>query len=473
MKINDTNLHYSFSNSVSEHILMITNHGLHQWNIIPGLPDTGGQNIFVNLFSKSLVNFGYKITIVNRGGYAHPISGEMHEGIHYLNDDLRIVYIEDSKKEFVRKEDMDHNLPQLADNLFSFLSTDSAAIDLIISHYWDGAELGRLINHKLSKRVKHIWVPHSLGPIKKSNVKPERWAELRIDTRIDFERNILKEIDYVGTTSDAITKCLTEYFNNSDNLIFLPPCVDTDVFYHRDCHDDKLWNYLAEHSTLSKESLKKHKIITEISRTDTTKRKDVLIKAFAKVLKKHPDTILVLTLDSHNNSIGQDLEKLIQDEGVSDKVIKVGNVLSMLPALYSITDIYCSPSIMEGFGMAVQEAAATKVPVVGSNLIPFVKEFLQGKASLPVQTEGNGTVQVGEGSIMVEADDIEGFCAAITYLLDNDSLRKSMGNRAFEITIPYFTWFKRTSAFLNLATGKGKIEEETALENGILIPVTN
>jgi len=30
------------------HILMITNHGLHQWQVIPGLPDTGGQKIFVN-----------------------------------------------------------------------------------------------------------------------------------------------------------------------------------------------------------------------------------------------------------------------------------------------------------------------------------------------------------------------------------------------------------------------------------------
>jgi hypothetical protein len=31
---------------------------------------------------------------------------------------------------------------------------------------------------------------------------------------------------------------------------------------------------------------------------------------------------------------------------------------------------------MEGFGMTAQEAAATKVPVIASNLVPFAKEEL-------------------------------------------------------------------------------------------------
>ena len=27
------------------HVLMITNHGVHEWKVVPGLPDTGGQNV--------------------------------------------------------------------------------------------------------------------------------------------------------------------------------------------------------------------------------------------------------------------------------------------------------------------------------------------------------------------------------------------------------------------------------------------
>ena len=57
------------------HVLMITNHGVHEWNVVPGMPDTGGQNVFVNQFTESLVAQGYRVTIVNRGGYAHPVTG--------------------------------------------------------------------------------------------------------------------------------------------------------------------------------------------------------------------------------------------------------------------------------------------------------------------------------------------------------------------------------------------------------------
>lgn len=57
------------------HILMITNHGMHQWQVVPGLPDTGGQNVFVNEFSQALANLGFEITIVNRGGYPDPVWG--------------------------------------------------------------------------------------------------------------------------------------------------------------------------------------------------------------------------------------------------------------------------------------------------------------------------------------------------------------------------------------------------------------
>ena len=47
--------------------------------------------------------------------------------------------------------------------------------------------------------------------------------------------------------------------------------------------------------------------------------------------------------------------------------------------LYNATSVYCTPSVMEGFGMSAQEAAATARPVVASNLVPFVCEYLVGR----------------------------------------------------------------------------------------------
>ena len=74
-------LHQEFLASNRKHILMITNHGIHQWDVVPGLPDTGGQNLFVNMFTETLASLGFRVTIVNRGGYAHPVTREMQLGL--------------------------------------------------------------------------------------------------------------------------------------------------------------------------------------------------------------------------------------------------------------------------------------------------------------------------------------------------------------------------------------------------------
>ena len=134
-------------------MLMITNHGIHQWEIVPGLPDTGGQNVFVNQFTQALATLGFKITITNRGGYPHPVTGEWHTGLRYKDEHQRILYLEDGVNEFVRKEDMDAQIPKLVEALKSFLEAEGPGIDLILSHYWDAAKIGVLYNRSRQERA--------------------------------------------------------------------------------------------------------------------------------------------------------------------------------------------------------------------------------------------------------------------------------------------------------------------------------
>ena len=169
------------------HILQITNHGLHEWQVTPGLPDTGGQNVYVNHLSAALVRLGHRVTITNRGGYPHPLTGEMRTGsVPGLDGQAQIVYLVDETPSFVRKEDMEAQLPELAAELSELM--EQQRFDLIISHYWDGALLGVLANQMRSDPVPHLWIPHSLGALKRRNVDPAKWSDLRIDERIDAER---------------------------------------------------------------------------------------------------------------------------------------------------------------------------------------------------------------------------------------------------------------------------------------------
>jgi len=444
--------HRAFLTSSKKHVLMITNHGIHQWRIIPGLRDTGGQNVFVNQFTAALAEQGFKITIANRGGYPHPKTGEPRRGLCYKDAHQRILYLEDSTQEFVRKEDMVEQIPELVDFLHNFLEDEDSDIDLIISHYWDAAKSGVERNRRLQEPVKHIWVPHSLGKIKKRNVSKEEWADLRIDERIQIETDFILELDGIAATSSAIRESLEDDYDCPVPILFLPPSIDTDQFHPRQITaDDEIWQFLSHRSSLSPARIQECKIIAEISRTDTTKRKDVLIKAFAQTHQEVPDSLLVVSIDETEEALARARKQLINDCNVASHTIVVGNIQDILPTLFAVTDIYCTPSIMEGFGMSAQEAAASRAPIVASPLVPFPVEYLLGDEvkQVPANNNGHKPLRQGEGAIVVEADDVDGFAQALTRLLKNDALRQDMAQKAYQITIPYFTWEKMVNNFLD------------------------
>lgn len=444
-------LQKEFLASDRKHILMITNHGIHQWEVVSGLPDTGGQNVYVNQLTEVLADFGFKITIVNRGGYPHPTTGEMRRGRRYKDAQQRILYIEDGTKEFVRKEDMKAQIPELVDFLYDMLDKEDQKIDLIMSHYWDAALLGVLFNERLPKALPHLWIPHSLGAVKKRNMPPETWEDLRVDERIETEKEFIQKLDHVAATSSLIGDSLRDDYGRAMSL-FLPPCVNPEKYYPRDIPSDhEIWDFLVEASGLSKERLQKSRFVMEVSRTDKTKRKDVLIKAFAESLREHPELLLIVSIDRTEETLYAELTGLIKELGIDKEVIVIGHEAARLPYLYSLLSLYCSPSVMEGFGMSVQEAAATAVPVIGSDKIPFVVEYLLANKVEERRVDGisSGAVKIGEGGIVVPSDETAGFTYAMNLLLGDEKERKRMGDRALDITVPYFTWEEMTRRLLN------------------------
>ncbi|MGB3713171.1 MAG: glycosyltransferase [Candidatus Promineifilaceae bacterium] len=432
------------------HILQITNHGIHQWQVVPGLPDTGGQNVFVNQFSAALADLGFEITIINRGGYPDPLTGEVRRGIDRKDKRQRILYLEDGLDKFVRKENMDERLPYLVEDLRRRLEEDETAVDLIISHYWDGAKLGVLYNATLENPVPHIWAPHSLGAIKKGNFPPDQWAGLRIDERLANEKRLVQQVDGIASTSSLITKKLDEFYDYRGPLYFLPPCVEQDRYYPRDVPEDhKVWDLLAQLSGRTIGEIQRCKIVTEISRTDITKRKDILIRAFAQTRSLEPDSFLIVSINERRPRLAQELKSLVRELGLEKDVAAVGSVWDLLPTIYAISSIYCTPAIVEDFGMSAQQAAATQVPVIASHRVPFVTEYLLGDEVDSIMPYSVTTpILFGSGAIVVQADDIDGFAYALELLLMDEDRRANMGRRAYHRTVPFFTWPRMTADFL-------------------------
>lgn len=224
-------------------------------------------------------------------------------------------------------------------------------MDLFFSHYWDAAEIGVRYSKGRQMQVRHVWMPHSLGTLKKGNVAKERWAHLRIDERIAVEKKL--------------------------------------------------------------------------------------------------NSLLVLSVDNSQDDLAGELQRLIDACGTRSHMALVGSIWDWLPALCAITDVYCTPSIMEGFGMSAQEAAATGVPVVASHLVPFVAEYLLGPEVKEVWPDPDSVfpLRQGSGAIVVQAGDTNGFAHALELLLANDDTRSAMGQSAYRITIPYFTWLNMVRLF--------------------------
>jgi len=451
LPIDDTVKHTQFLASARKHILMISSHGIHQWEAIPGLPDTGGQNVFINQFSAALVDVGFKVTIANRGGYKHPHTGDLHTGLRYRDDHERILYLEDEDPVFIRKEEMKSHLPILTKFLREFLESEGTAITLMISHYWDAGRIGMLLNKELPRPIPHIWVPHSLGSLKKKNVSPAEAKRLHLDERIDLERALIQEVNGVAATSVAIRLALQGDYGYVTSLL-LPPCVEKERFHPREVGaEDSIWRFLAEHSGATPERIRNAKIITEISRTDRTKQKNILLHAFAAVHRKDPNTFLVLTIDDSERELSAELHGLIRSLGLLGSVATLGSVADKLPFIYAVTSIYCTPSLLEDFGISVQEAAASGVPAVASSQVPYAVEYLLTNAvdENPSPGDPEKLIRTGAGAIVVDPDDLPGLTHALQTLLSDETLRKKMGDRALRITIPYFTWNRMVRLFFD------------------------
>ena len=120
------------------------------------------------------------------------------------------------------------------------------------------------------------------------------------------------------------------------------------------------------------------------------------------------------------------LEASAAARGLADRVVFTGGVPGEeLPALYRAADVCVLPSIsrLEAFGLVGLEAMASERPVVLSN-IPGVREVLED----------------GKEGLLAGPADPEALAAKINTLLDDPTLRATMGVQGRERVLKHFTW---------------------------------
>jgi len=92
-----------------------------------------------------------------------------------------------------------------------------------------------------------------------------------------------------------------------------------------------------------------------------------LIRAFARIRGEVAHGLVVVG-GMHHTSSDATLSTLAAALGVQDRVWFLGSVPAAdLPPLYRLADLCVSPSLNEGFGLALLEAMASGTPVLASN----------------------------------------------------------------------------------------------------------
>jgi glycosyltransferase involved in cell wall biosynthesis len=91
-----------------------------------------------------------------------------------------------------------------------------------------------------------------------------------------------------------------------------------------------------------------------------------------------------------------------------------------MPYFFSMSDVYVSSSLLEGFGLPIAEALACGTPVVAAD-------------------SGSVAEVMGPGGILVAQRDPIGLAREISKLLQNHSLRKELGTLGRDFVIREFS----------------------------------
>ncbi len=150
-------------------------------------------------------------------------------------------------------------------------------------------------------------------------------------------------------------------------------------------------------------------IVMNIGRVTPKKGLDILIRAFAQVVRTVPECWLVV-VGPDNDGLQPKLAALAAREGVGDRVVFTGLISDEEKrAALTAADVWALSSHTENFGVAVVEAMAAGLPVVISPGINIAADI----------ATANGGI--------VSALTPEAFATEIVALLQDDARRTSLG----------------------------------------------
>ena len=236
-------------------------------------------------------------------------------------------------------------------------------------------------------------------------------------------RFAFRRINVAVPISRAVETLLLEIGRPCGKIVQVYPGVDPDRFHPVDP------GFLRKRYVLDDGP-----VIVSMARMVRRKGMDLLMRAFADVLKTTPSAWLVLGGDGPESPA---LRALATELKVADRVRFPGRISEEeLAAHYSVASVFALPSRqgatdVEGFGIVYLEAGACEIPVVGTRTGGVVD-----------------AVQDGVTGLLVPQEDVEALTGALNRLIENPEEARGMGLAARQRIIKELTWESTGDKFL-------------------------
>jgi len=275
-------------------------------------------------------------------------------------------------------------------------------------------------NNPILIHMTHPWIAHLLPLKNRYIVTVHDLFELKRITSIDEKLimeiwtkrkilDMLRSSNYIICASESTKNDLLHYLTDIDSkkvkVIYYG--VDHELFKPR----DKLEARRRLGLPLDRP------IILNVGSEEPRKNIPTLIKAFGILVKNIPNAMLI-RVGSPTNTI----KKLIYSQGLEGKIVYLRPTDEDLSLLYNASNVFVFPSYYEGLGLPLLEAMASSCPVIAGN-----------RSAIPEA--------VGDGGILLDPFDIDGFAYWMHEVLLNEDLRIKLSEKGYRRSLN-FSWEK-------------------------------
>ncbi len=368
----------------------------------PGTGDAGGLNVYVVEVARELAKRDVSVEIFTR-----TTTAELAPTVE-LEPGVLVRHVTAGPYEGLAKNDLPGQLCAFASGVMrTGAHSPEDHYSLVHSHYWLSGQVGWLAADRWQVPLVHTM--HTMARVKNRHLAQGDAPEP--SGREIGELQVVEAADrLIANTSGERGELIDLYDAEPSKVVVVPPGVDLSVFSPGDQREARAAVGVAAEARL----------LLFVGRIQPLKAPEVLVKAAAELLGRHPDwrgQLVVAVLGGPSGSgleHPQSLQELTAALGLSAQVRFVPPVSRPeLARWYRAADLVVVPSYSESFGLVAVEAQACGTPVVAADV-------------------GGLPTAVGEAGVLVDGHDIPTWADALEGLLMDPDRRKMLSRRAVE-----------------------------------------